>query len=271
MNPFKENITQFFHYLTFIGSIAVITFWMIGSPILYTDSGPVMSIFTSISLFMLSGIRLAHRYLLRWPVTLSMAILVIVGGGNISSIMMMTAAPQVMARSSSPIVMTSVLTSIGIILFCSYELLIYLRNTPKNTFIIDDILIHLALVPGGLSLLGHLFKNPAYLSMGIDPRVGISLLEMGFMASFAASTLLSNQNLFLWQFLKGGISNILIFIALFVNQYIAPIIYVLLQEDITLASKTPGVELFIMLAGVFSTLGFLMIQSHNLNKGSQNT
>ncbi|MCB1140974.1 MAG: hypothetical protein KDK54_01960 [Leptospiraceae bacterium] len=264
MEEYSDKLSRFFDSLTFAGSILVILFWSVGSPLFYTPDGPVMSIFTAISLLLLSGIRLARRYLLRWPVTLSLAVLVITGGGNMSSIMMMTAAPGVLARTSSPIVMTSVFTSLGILFFCTYELLVYLRNTPKNVFILDDILIHLALVPGELSLLGHIFNNPTYLSMGIDPRVGISILEMGFMASFAASTILSNHNLFLWQFLKGGLSNQIIFLSLFSNQYIAPVIY-LLWAGKGEGNGSFGLELFIMLAGVFATLAFLIIQAYNQN------
>jgi hypothetical protein len=112
-------------------------------------------------------------------------------------------------------------------------------------------------------LIGHLFDNPTYLSMGIDPRVGISILEMCFMACLAASTILGNKNLFLWQFLKGGAGNQMIFSALFANQYIAPLLYMVYVDK---TSEAYGTELFIMLGGVFATLGFLLIQAYSLNK-----
>ncbi|MCB1179528.1 MAG: hypothetical protein KDK36_18255 [Leptospiraceae bacterium] len=265
MEEFSEKLGRILNILTFAGSIIVIVAWIIGHPLFYTSNGPVMSIFTAISLLFLAGIRLAKRYLYLWPMTLSLAALVVVGGGNLSSIMMLTSAPAVHVRTSSPIVMTSILTSTGIILFCTYQLLIFLRKTPRNVFILDDILIHLALVPGGLTILGHLFNNPTYLSMGIDPRVGISLLEMCFMALFATATILENKNLFLWQFLRGGTGNIVIFVALFVNQFVAPILYMLFTGGKSESSFGP--ELFIMLGGVFATLGFLLIQAYNQNKG----
>ncbi|MCB1160241.1 MAG: hypothetical protein KDK45_22250, partial [Leptospiraceae bacterium] len=174
----SEKLAIFFYFLCFLGSIIVIFFWFLEKPLFYTASGPVMSIFTALSLCILSGIRLAKRFLFGWPMTTTLGLMVFVMGGNISSVLMMTSFPHILADTQSSIVMTSVFTSLGILLFGSYELLLIIRKTPKHIFILDDILIHLALVPGGLSLLGHLLNNPAYISLGIDPRVGISLLEM---------------------------------------------------------------------------------------------
>jgi len=74
---------------------------------------------------------------------------------------------------------------------------------------------------------------------------------------------LANKNLFLWQFLKGGVGNQMIFSALFANQYIAPLLYLFIMGK---SSEAYGAELFIMLGGVFATLGFLLIQANNLNK-----
>jgi hypothetical protein len=265
MEKTSEKLAIILDFLVFGGSILVIGFWLFGAPLFYTSTGPVMSIFTAISLFFIVGIRLATRYLYLWPFTLSLAFLVIVGGGNLSSLMMLLSAPKVHINSSSPIVMTSAFTSIGLIFFSIYEILIYLRKTPKNVFILDDILIHLALIPGELSLIGHLFQNPTYLSMGIDPRVGISILEMCFMAALAGGTIFGNKNLFLWQFLKGGVGNQIIFIALFANQYIAPLCY-LFWVGKSDSSGSLGTEFFILLGGVFATLAFLLIQAYNLNK-----
>lgn len=266
MEDYSEKIAKILDIIIFGGSIIVICAWLLGMPLFYTPDGPVMSIFTAISLFFIAGIRLAKRYLFLWPFTLSLAFLVIVGGGNLSSLMMLLSAPKIHVNSNSPIVMTSIFTSIGLILFSTYELLVYLRKTPKNVFILDDILIHLALVPGELSLLGHLFNNPTYLSMGIDPRVGISILEMCFMATLVTSTVLANKNLFLWQFLKGGPGNLIIFAALFANQYLAPLLYLFVFGKDPLSKEPYGAELFIMLGGVFATLGFLIIQAYSQNK-----
>jgi hypothetical protein len=263
MEKYSEKLAKVLDFFIFGASIVAILAWVVGKPLLYDQHGPVMSIFTAISLFMIVGIRLATRYLYLWPFTMSIAFLLIVGGGNFSSLLMLLSAPTVHIKTSSSLVMTSIFTSLGIVLFCIYEILVYLRKTPKNVFILDDILIHLALVPGELSLIGHIFNNPTYLSMGIDPRVGISILEMCFMAALAASTVFGNKNLFLWQFLKGGVGNQVIFCALFANQYIAPLLYLSIMGK---SSDSFGTELFIMFAGVLATLGFLVIQAYGQNK-----
>ena len=88
----------------------------------------------------------------------------------------------------------------------------------------DDLLIHLALVPGGLSLLGYLVGNPTYLSIHADARVGISLLEMGFLGPYAVAAVVSNPRLFLWKFLTDRRSNQLVFGLLFLNQFVVPLI-----------------------------------------------
>lgn len=209
---------------------------------------------------MIVGLRLATRHFHLWPFTANLALLMIVGGGNISSILMLLSAPAVHINPKSSLVMTSIFTSTGFVLFSIYEILLYLRKTPKSAWILDDILIHLALVPGGMSLIGHIFQNPTYLSMSIDPRVGISLLEMVFMATLALSTILNNPNLFLWKFLKGGLTNQLTFAGLFANQYIAPIVYLLLVGA-NWQTGSFGPELFIFFGGVFATLGFLLFQA----------
>ncbi|HMV42702.1 MAG TPA: hypothetical protein PK079_25545 [Leptospiraceae bacterium] len=263
MENYSEKVARFLDFSILIGSVIVILAWAFGMPLFYNPNGPVMSIFTAISLFTIVGLRLATKYFSLWAFTINIALLLIVGGGNLSSLLMLATAPAIHVNKSSFLVMTSVYTSIGFIFFSIYEILLYLRKTPRNVFILDDILIHLALVPGELSLIGHLFNNPTYLSMGIDPRVGISILEMFFMAALAGSTVLSNKNLFLWQFLKGGVGNQIIFLSLFANQYIAPLLYLVFVGK---SSESYGTELFIMLAGVFATLGFLLIQAYSLNK-----
>lgn len=243
-----------------IGSTIVIIAWIIGEPLLYRMDGPVLSIFSAISLLVIVGLRLATRHFHLWPFTANLAFLMIVGGGNISSLLMLLSAPSVHINPKSTLVMTSIFTSIGFIFFSMYEILLYLRRTPKSPWILDDILIHLALVPGGLSLIGHIFQNPTYLSMSRDPRVGISILEMVFMATLALSTILANPNLFLWRFLKGSLTNQFTFAALFTNQYIAPVVYLLLVGT-KWQSEGFGPELFIFFGGVIATLGFLLFQA----------
>jgi hypothetical protein len=192
-------------------------------------------------------------------VTLSFAMIGLVLGGNVSSIVMLGLMPPELWASLSGIVLTSTMTSIGLVLFCLYDFVIVLRETPESAFIMDDMLIHLALVPGGLSLLGYLLGNPTYLSVHADPRVGISLLEMAFMALYATSAVVSNPRLFLWRFLAAGWTNRFVFAGLFANQFVAPIAVALLFS--ASRSKGPGVELFVMLAGVVTTLSFLLLQA----------
>jgi hypothetical protein len=180
-------------------------------------------------------------------------------GGNVSSIIMLAVMPPELWATLSGIVLTSTMTSIGLSLFCLHDLVITLRDTPQSAFILDDMLIHLALVPGGVSLLGYLLGNPTYMSVHADPRVGISLLEMMFMALYATSAVISNPRLFLWRFLSSSWTNRLVFAGLFANQFVAPVVVGLLLSH--RGSKGPGVELFVMLAGVVTTLTFLFIQA----------
>ncbi|MCX7999800.1 MAG: hypothetical protein N3A69_12765 [Leptospiraceae bacterium] len=257
-----EKIVKILDSLIFAGSVLVVFFWLIGKPLFYSPNSPVMSIFTALSLFIISGVRLATRYLYLWPFTLSIAFLLTVVGGNLSSILMLWSASKVFINTSSSIVMTSTFTSYGLILFGIYEILVLIRRTPKSVFILDDILIHLALVPGELSLIGHLYNNPTYISLDIDPRVGISILEMCFMGALATSCVLGNPHLFLWEFLKGSLSNKIIFAGLFFNQYITPLLYLYIFRP---ESKSLGLEVFIMLAGVFATLGFLVLQAFQIS------
>ncbi|XDD41961.1 hypothetical protein AB3N58_11710 [Leptospira sp. WS60.C2] len=247
-------------FIILIGSTITLLAWIFGAPLFYRPDGPVLSIFTAISLLVMVSLRIATRHFHLWPFTANLAFLMIVGGGNISSILMLLSAPGVHINPKSTLVMTSIFTSIGLIFFSFYEILLYLRRTPDRSWILDDILIHLALVPGGMSLIGHLFQNPTYLSMSIDPRVGISIFEMVFMALLALSTILANPHLFLWKFLRGGFSNQVTFAALFTNQYIAPIIFLVLVGE-NWKSESYGPELFIFFGGVIATLGFLLFQA----------
>jgi len=234
--------------------------WLAGRPLLYTDAAPVMSPFTAFSLLVMVLVRLARLNLETWPEALSLAMSGLVLGGNLSSIVMLSSIPPDLLRTFPDLVVTSRMTSLGLILFCAYDMVIALRETPRSALLLDDMLIHLALVPGGLSLLGYLLDNPVYLSIENDPRVGISPLEMAFLGCYAVSAVLSNRRLFLWRFLAAGWPNRLAFAVLFINQFVAPLVVAYFFKEPG-ASKGIGVELFVMLAGVGATLSFLMIQA----------
>jgi len=242
-----------------VAAAGVMLAWIAGSPILYTPTAPVMSAFTAFSLLIMVLVRQARIHVETWPMALSLAMTGLVLGGNVSSIVMLAMMPPRLWASFSGIVLTSTMTSIGLVLFCLYDFVIALRDTPRSAFLMDDMLIHLALVPGGVSLLGYLLGNPTYLSVHEDPRVGISLLEMAFLALYAAGAIVSNPRLFLWRFLAAGWTNRLVFAGLFVNQFVAPVLVALLLP--TPGSRGPGVELFVMLAGVVTTLSFLLLQA----------
>jgi len=242
-----------------LGSAAVMAAWLAGRPVLYTESAPVMSGFTAFSLLIMASVRQARLRLATWPMALSLAMTGLVLGGNVSSIVMLAMTPPELWASFPGLVLTSTMTSAGLVLFCAYDLVIALRETPEQAFLMDDVLIHLALVPGGLSLLGYLLGNPTYLSVHADPRVGISPLEMAFLGLYAAAAILSNPRLFLWRFLAAGWTNRLVFAGLFANQFAAPLVVALLLSRP--GAKGPGVELFVMLAGVVTTISFLLLQA----------
>jgi len=245
--------------LVLVGTTAVVIAWFVGHPILYSETQPVVSVFTAVSLLVLILVRLARTCLATWPLSLGLAMVGLVLGGNLSSIVMLATMPPGLLRAFPDIVVTSIMTSAGLILFCLYEGVIILRETPRTAFILDDILLHLALVPGGLSLLGYLLDNPGYLGIQEDPRVGISPLEMGFMGAFAIGAVVLNPRLFLWQFLSTGWANRLIFAGLFANQFVAPLMVAYIVG--APRSEGPGVELFVMLGGVVATLSFLLLQA----------
>ncbi|MBK9968707.1 MAG: hypothetical protein IPP07_29140 [Holophagales bacterium] len=259
IGPSQRLLTTVIDGVLAIAACGVFVAWLVGRPVLYTAAAPVMSPFTAFSLSLMVLVRQARLHLDTWPMALSLAMTGLVLGGNVSSIVMLAMTPPELWASFPGIVLTSIMTSIGLVLFCAYDLVIALRDTPQSAFIMDDLLIHLALVPGGLSLLGYLLGNPAYLSVHSDPRVGISLLEMAFMALYAASALISNPRLFLWRFLAASRTNRFVFAGLFGNQFVAPVVVALLLS--TPRSKGPGIELFVMLAGVVTTLTFLLLQA----------
>lgn len=241
------------------GSLAVLAAWLVGHPLFYSATSPVMSPFTALSILIMVATREARLRLETWPLVLSLAMTGLVLGGNVSSIVMLLATPTRIWATFPDLVLTSVMTSIGLVFFCAYDLVIEMRETPASAFIVDDLLIHAALVPGGLSLLGYLLGNPTYLSVHADPRVGISPLEMGFLGLYAVAAVISNRRLFLWQFLSAGWSNRLVFGLLFVNQFVAPLVVGLLFS--ARGARGPGIELFVLLAGVLATMSFLLLQA----------
>ena len=243
---------------------AVIAGWLIGQPLFYTKAAPVMSPFTALSLLIMVIVRQARLHLETWPMVLSLAMTGLVLGGNLSSMLMLSTMPTALWSSFPNLVLTSVMTSIGLLCFCAYDLVIALRKTPESAFILDDLLLHLALVPGGLSLLGFLLGNPTYLSVHTDPRVGISLLEMGCLGLYAVAAAVSNPQLFLWPFLAARPSNRVVFAGLFANQFVAPLVVALALAKP--GASGPGLELFVMLAGVVTTLTFLVLQARVLRR-----
>jgi len=259
LNPLERRLTTAIDAVLVVATSGVILAWILGHPVLYTPSAPVLSPFTAFSLLVLALVRQAQLYAQDWPVSLNFAMTGLVLGGNVSSIIMLAMMPPELWASFSGIVLTSIMTSIGLIFFCLYDFAIVFRETPQSGFLVDDMLLHLALAPGGVSLLGYLLGNPTYLSVHADPRVGISLLEIAFMALYATAAVISNPRLFLWRFLAASWTNRFVFAGLFANQFVAPVVVALVLS--TRGSKGPGIELFVMLAGVVATMSFLLLQA----------
>lgn len=247
-----------------VACAGVIAGWLAGHPFFYTRTAPVMSPFTALSLLIMVAVRQARLHLETWPMVLSLAMTGLVLGGNLSSMLMLSTMPAALWNSFPDLVLTSVMTSIGLVCFCAYDMVVALRKTPESAFILDDLLLHLALVPGGLSLLGFLLGNPTYLSVHTDPRVGISLLEMACLGLYAVAAAVSNPQLFLWPFLAARRSNRVVFAGLFANQFVAPLVVALALSKP--GASGPGVELFVMLAGVMTTLTFLVLQARVLRR-----
>jgi hypothetical protein len=253
----RLRLTTAIDVLLGAGAAIVIAAWLTGHPVFYSASSPVMSPFTALSLFLMVAVRQARLHLDTWPMVLSLAMTGLVLGGNVASILMLLTSPPEIWASFPHLVLTSAMTSIGLVIFCFYDLVTSLRETPDSAFIMDDVLVHLALVPGGVSLLGYLLGNPTYLSVHADPRVGISPLEMAFMGLYATAAVVSNPRLFLWRFLGGSWANRLVFAILFANQFVAPLVVALIFARP--ATRGPGIELFVMLAGVVTTISFLLL------------
>jgi len=266
LDPARLRLTTAIDVLIGVGATVVMVAALTGQPVLYSSSSPVMSPFTALSLFIMVAVRQARVHLETWPMVLSLAMTGLVLGGNVASMLMLAVSPPEVWQTFPYLVLTSTMTSTGLILFCSYDIVTALRETPDSAFIVDDVLIHLALVPGGLSLLGYLLSNPTYLSVHADPRVGISPLEMGFMGLYATAAILTNSRLFLWRFLASGWANRVAFALLFANQFVAPLVVALLLSKP--GASGPGVELFVMLAGVVTTISFLLLQARTLRRAA---
>jgi hypothetical protein len=262
--PVERRITIAIDAVLAVATTVVILAWILGRPVLYSPSSPVMSPFTAFSLLVLVLVRQGRLNDKDWPVALNFAMTGLVLGGNVSSMAMIALMPPDVWVSFSAVVLTSAMTSLGLALFCLYDLAIVTRETPQSPFLLDDLLLHLALVPGGLSLLGYLLANPTYLSVHGDPRVGISPFEMGFMALYAIAAVVSNPRLFLWGFLAQSRTNRLVFAGLFANQFVAPLVVALVFSS--RGAKGPGIELFVMLAGVVTTVSFLLLQARALRR-----
>jgi hypothetical protein len=259
LNALEQRLSTAIDAVLVVATSGVILAWILGHPILYTPLAPVLSPFTAFSLLILVLVRQARIHAQDWPVSLNFAMTGLVLGGNVSSILMLAMMPPEIWPSFSEIVLTSAMTSVGLVCFCLYDFVIVFRETPQSGFLLDDMLLHLALAPGGLSLLGYLLGNPTYLSVHADPRVGISLLEMVLMALYAIGAVISNPRLFLWSFLAANWTNRFVFAGFFANQFVAPLFVALMFS--TRGAKGPGLELFVMLAGVVATMSFLLFQA----------
>lgn len=256
-----QKVSYFLDGLILAFAALVFLAWFTGTPILYSKTSPVMSPFTAFSLMLMAGSRLAEKLFDTWSKPMTLALLGIVACGNFSSLWIQLSIPQLFLQSLSTVVPTSAMTSVGLIIFCFYEIIVIIRKTPDSALILDDILLHLALFPGGLSFLGHVLNVPTYMSSSVDPRVGIGYLEMAFMGTYAVVAVVSNPNLFLWRFLVHSIVNRVTFTLLFINQYIAPIMIGLWLRDPSQANSGYGIEFYVMMAGVLATLIFLVINA----------
>ncbi|MGH1468782.1 MAG: hypothetical protein ACRBBP_07885 [Bdellovibrionales bacterium] len=235
--------------------------WFLGVSVFSFDGMPELSIFTIFSLLLMSGSRLADKMLSTWSYPMTLALLGVVACGNLSSLWIQLTIPDLFLNTMPGVVPTSAMTSIGLILFCFYEILVVLRKTPQTAFILDDVLLHLALFPGGLSFLGHFLGVQAYMSSSVDPRAGIGVVEMLIMGVYATGAVISNPNLFLWKFLAKSKFNKVVFLTLFINQYLAPIAVGLAFRPEDWATDRYGLEFYVMLAGVLATLIFLVINA----------
>lgn len=261
-----KRVLAGFEWLILVGSLVTLLYWLTGKGLFYSDTQPVLSAFTSVSLLIMIIPRMANRYTDTWPPTISLALLGVVACGNATSLLIQLMTPELFFTAIPSAVPTSAITSTGIILVCAYEILIILRKTPKTAFILDDILLHLALFPGALSLLGHLSGVQVYRGSSIDPRVGVSILEMLLMGSFVFVAAVSNRDLFLWSFLSKKQINRMIFIILFANQYVFAFALAPFLRSPNLSTHQVGIEFYILLAGALATLLFLILNAASKNR-----
>lgn len=222
---------------------------------------PLISPFTLLSLILMTASRWADRNIETWSKPMTMAMLGITAGGNLSSLLIQLMVPALYQQALPDLVPTSSLTATGILILCSYEMLVLLRKTPERTFIFDDILLHLALIPGSLSLMGHFLSLPIYTMSASDPRVGIGLWEILLMGAFTTGAAISNPDLFLWRFLASGWKNVMVFLVLVANQFLAPLMVYLILNPESQGGGLIGLELFVMFAGIIATLSFLIYQA----------
>lgn len=255
------RISVILEFIMFITAAIFTIAWLLDVPLFYRKTGPVLSMFTSISILLTVGVRMARRYLFGWPQPLTFAILVIVLGGNFTSLMMVTSLPPNFTKAFD-LVFTSSVTSTGLILFCTYELLINLRKTPGSPFIVDDMILHLALLPVALSLLSYVFHQPDYTTSPVDPRIGVTFLEMTLLSLYTINAVLTNHDLFLWQFLASSWSNRITFALLITNQFAVPFLVGWIFPQSGELMGMVGLEIYVMIAGAIATLLFLFIQAY---------
>lgn len=259
----KDIGVEVLDWFVLILSVVTLLYWISGKGLFYNAQGPNLSPLTSFSLVLMVIARLASRYISTWSHPMTLALLGLVSCGNMSSLLVHMTVPELFLQAAPGLVPTSIMTSLGLVLLCLYEILVELRPSPRTAFILDDVLLHLALFPGGLSLLGYLIGVEAYRSSSLDPRVGVSFVEIILMAAFTLSSVLSNPNLFLWAFLKKSKGNILVFSMLFINQYVVAFLFGFFLRSPALSSKEYGIEFYIMLAGVMTTLVFLAFSAYS--------
>ena len=93
--------------LLLLGAVFVCIMWIANRPLFYVEDGPVMSIFTAFSLLLMAGARLARKLLFGWPTALTLAVIGLVLGGNVSSMLIHLSMPPELLGSFN-IVLTSV-------------------------------------------------------------------------------------------------------------------------------------------------------------------
>jgi hypothetical protein len=257
-----EPLALYLNSLVAMSTLLTMVLWLVLGD-LALGSGPQISPLTLLSLFIIVAIRLAQTCLGTWSKPMSLALLGLVACGNMSSLSMSLLIPDLFLKATPDLVPTYWMTSVGLIIFCLYEVFLLLRTHTQKFYIIDDILLLLVLFPGGLSLLGYSLGVQAYTVSTLDPRSGVSLLEIIFMATTTLPAVLANPNLYLWSFLKQGRRNQIIFAILFFNQYVVAFLVGILFRSPEMSPNDIGLELFVMLSGFLATLLFLIVHSQN--------